>query len=138
MTKMMKRHLCLLLAAVMVCALLPLSGSAQAAPAPQAEETEAIPQRGVYEVDVLREENVKHFALPDGTYQAVVYGEPIHELDENGQWQEIDNSLYLGNAREQSFMPTQREILLLPKALPLTSPCSLFPTAVMVFLCLLP
>lgn len=99
MTKMMKRHMCLLLAVVMVCVLLPLNGSAQAAPAPQAEETEAIPQRGVYEVTALREENVKHFALPDGTYQAVVYGEPIHEMDENGQWQEIDNSLYLGNAR---------------------------------------
>lgn len=99
MTKMMKRHMCLFLAVVMVCVLLPLNGSAQAAPAPQAEETEAIPQRGVYEVTALREENVKHFALPDGTYQAVVYGEPIHELDENGQWQEIDNSMYLSSVR---------------------------------------
>ena len=27
----------------------------------------------VYEVEDLREENVKHFSLPDGTYQAVSY-----------------------------------------------------------------
>lgn len=46
-----------------------------------------------YEVTRLREENVKHFHLPDGTYQAVVYGTPVHRKDANGNWVDIDNSL---------------------------------------------
>lgn len=60
----------------------------------------------VYEVKSLREENVKHFRLADGTYQAVVYPEPIHMLNSNGEWEDIDNSLseqngeiVTGNAR---------------------------------------
>lgn len=46
-----------------------------------------------YEVEALREENVKHFCLPDGTYQAVVYGDAIHRQNADGEWEEIDNSL---------------------------------------------
>ncbi len=46
-----------------------------------------------YEITSLRGENVKHFQLPDGTYQAVVYGEPVHRLNAEGEWDEIDNSL---------------------------------------------
>lgn len=46
-----------------------------------------------YEITSLRDENVKHFQLADGTYQAVVYGEPVHRLNSNGEWEEIDNSL---------------------------------------------
>ncbi len=46
-----------------------------------------------YEITEMRGESVKHFRLADGTYQAVFYGEPVHRLDEAGQWQEIDNSL---------------------------------------------
>ena len=41
----------------------------------------------------LREENVKHFRLSNGTYQAVVYGSPVHRKDKDGAWQNIDNSL---------------------------------------------
>ena len=46
-----------------------------------------------YEVTRLREENVKHFHLSDGTYQAVVYGTPVHRKDAEGNWIDIDNSL---------------------------------------------
>ena len=49
--------------------------------------------RGVYEVTELREENVKHFALADGTYTAAVYAVPVHTQDEKGNWQDIDNRL---------------------------------------------
>ncbi len=45
------------------------------------------------DIPALREENVKHFDLGDGTYQAVVYTHPVHYKDENGNWQDIDNSL---------------------------------------------
>lgn len=48
---------------------------------------------GIREVTDLREESVKHFALPDGTYTAVTYPSPVHRKDESGTWQDIDNSL---------------------------------------------
>ena len=49
----------------------------------------------VVEITSLREENVKHFRLADGTYEAVVYAKPVHRQDKNGVWQDIDNNLSL-------------------------------------------
>lgn len=46
-----------------------------------------------YEITALRDEHTKHFHLSDGTYQAVIYGEPVHRLNDDGEWEEIDNSL---------------------------------------------
>lgn len=46
-----------------------------------------------YEITSLRGENIKHFRLPDGTYQAVIYGGPVHRLNESGVWEDIDNTL---------------------------------------------
>lgn len=46
-----------------------------------------------FEVDELRDESVKHFRLEDGSYIAAQYDVPVHYLDENGEWQDIDNSL---------------------------------------------
>ena len=46
-----------------------------------------------YELTELREENVKHFRQPDGTNVAVVYEYPVHVLDDEDIWQEIDNTL---------------------------------------------
>ncbi len=51
----------------------------------------------IVEVTSLREENVKHFRLADGTYEAVVYTHPVHRKDKNGVWQDIDNNLSLAN-----------------------------------------
>lgn len=45
------------------------------------------------EVEELREEDTKHFRLSDGSFVAVSYGLPVHYEDENGDWQDIDNSL---------------------------------------------
>ena len=47
----------------------------------------------IEELPELREENVKHFRLPDGTFEAIVYAEPVHRKDTNGVWQDIDNTL---------------------------------------------
>ncbi|MBQ9911686.1 MAG: hypothetical protein IJM49_01510, partial [Firmicutes bacterium] len=47
------------------------------------------------EVTNLRSEDGKHFKLTDGTFLSVSYYEPIHYLDSEGNWQDIDNSLYL-------------------------------------------
>lgn len=59
------------------------------------EIIEETPAGGIAEVTSLREENVKHFRLTDGTYQAVVYPEAVHRRDADGTWQDIDNTLYL-------------------------------------------
>lgn len=48
----------------------------------------------VFEIESLRESNVKHFHLEDGSYQAVVYAEPVHKLNNDGKWDVIDNTLY--------------------------------------------
>ena len=49
----------------------------------------------------LREANIKHFDLSDGTSKALVYSQAVHYLDENGKWVDIDNSLTL-NGNEYS------------------------------------
>ena len=47
----------------------------------------------VFEVVERREETVKHFRTEDGSFTAVQYNVPVHEKDENGEWQDIDNTL---------------------------------------------
>ena len=47
----------------------------------------------VFEDTSLREGNVKHFRLADGSYIAYAYGMPIHTRGEDGLWQDIDNTL---------------------------------------------
>ena len=56
-----------------------------------ADPDEFIP--AVYEVEDLREESVKHFSLPDGTYQAVSYSGAVHRQNFDGTWRDIDNRL---------------------------------------------
>ncbi len=46
-----------------------------------------------FEVTERRDESVKHFRLPDGTYTAVQYNVPVHYQDDTGEWQDIDNTL---------------------------------------------
>ncbi|MBO5111334.1 MAG: RHS repeat-associated core domain-containing protein [Clostridia bacterium] len=55
------------------------------------EETET--EKAVFEVTDRREETVKHFRTEDGSFTAVQYGIPVHEKDENGKWQDIDNTI---------------------------------------------
>lgn len=52
---------------------------------------------GVVEIESLRDKYTKHFQISDGTYQAVTYDYPVHRLDANGNWQDIDNRLYKKN-----------------------------------------
>ena len=50
------------------------------------------------EDESLREENIKHYKLSDGTTKAVVYSQAVHYLDENGAWIDIDNALTLNGS----------------------------------------
>ena len=58
------------------------------------EQSEVETNNGVLFEDVsLREESAKHFHLEDGRYVAAQYNYPVHILDQNGEWQDIDNAL---------------------------------------------
>ena len=46
----------------------------------------------------LREENIKHFKLSDGTTKAVAYATPVHYKDADGNWIDIDNALTLNGS----------------------------------------
>ena len=75
----------------------------------QFEEVEAENQESeatvLGEMTELREEYVKHFRMDDGTYTAITYDEPVHYEDDNGEWQDIDNSLYYNeNGDENATM----------------------------------
>ena len=75
-----------------------MAGEALAGLLEQEETAETIEtpnktKRGVYEVTERREANVKHFALEDGTYTAVMYGSAVHTPDAEGNWRDIDNRL---------------------------------------------
>ena len=47
----------------------------------------------------LRDENTKHFLLPDGSFQAVVSGDAVHRKNADGIWENIDNTLIEKNGR---------------------------------------
>ena len=49
----------------------------------------------VEEIPALREENVKHFRLSNGSYEAVSFASAVHRKDKNGEWQDINNNLTL-------------------------------------------
>ena len=47
----------------------------------------------VYELEERREASVKHFRTEDGSIVAAQYPTDVHILDDNGKWQDIDNTL---------------------------------------------
>ena len=55
----------------------------------------------IEEDETLRDENIKHFRLSDGTTKAVVYAQAVHYKDADGNWVDIDNALTL-NGNEYS------------------------------------
>lgn len=60
-----------------------------------------VPPTVVEEEEGLRTEDGKHFRLSDGSYISVSYGMPVHYADENGAWQDIDNTLQLMKSRQK-------------------------------------
>ena len=46
----------------------------------------------LWEETSLRTEDTKHFRLTDGSFIAVNYGMAVHYQDEDGTWQDIDNT----------------------------------------------
>ena len=60
----------------------------------------------MFELTDRREQNVKHFRLSDGSIVAAQYATSIHEQDENGEWQDIDNTL--GDSGNEYATPNAR------------------------------
>lgn len=54
------------------------------------------------EDETLRDENIKHFKLLDGTTKAVVYSQAVHYKDGDGKWIDIDNALTLNGSEYSS------------------------------------
>ncbi len=75
---------------------------------PKEEEARTYSAEDVlWENEALREAGTKHFHLSDGTEVAVVYQQPVHYLDGEGVYQDIDNSLELVE-RETRIEPVMR------------------------------
>lgn len=89
------RSIAVFLSLVMVFNLLPLSVFAQDSSSDVSVDHSYERLGEAFELETLREESVKHFRLEDGSYIAAQYKGPVHYLDDNGLWQDIDNSLSL-------------------------------------------
>ena len=62
----------------------------------------------LFEETSLREENVKHFRLNNGTYMAVQYDTPVHYRDHHGNWADFDNTLQPVNTLDGSGVSSYR------------------------------
>lgn len=54
-----------------------------------------------------REEKEKHFRMEDGSFLAIQYGMPVHYIQENGAWADIDNTLVLQTNGTQANGPAK-------------------------------
>ena len=50
----------------------------------------------------LRTENAKYIRMSDGSYYVATYETAVHYLDENGKWEEIDNTLVSSAAEDDN------------------------------------
>lgn len=92
-----------LLAFVVMIASLPIAAFAATIDYdPPNEVTNVMGNNDTFEVTERREECVKHFRMPDGSYIAVQYEIPVHYLDESNHWQDIDNTLSASGSEYQT------------------------------------
>jgi|GEM_PF-1154613 len=89
MLKKIKKIFCLVLCVSILFPIIPMN-------AKSLEELENMVV--VEEIISLRDEYTKHFRNEDGTITAASYPSSIHYLDEEGNWQDIDNSLIENNS----------------------------------------
>ena len=67
----------------------------------------------IYEMVSLRQENVKHFRLADGSYVAAQYNYPVHYKDENGEFIDINNQLV---SSESEFVTENSRVKFIKKS----------------------
>lgn len=98
MDKVWKKLISAFLALVMVFQLFPASALATEQEEPLDEDInwdmpEPEEPDVVGEVEELRDYTSKQFRLSDGSFAAVDYGVPVHYLDEEETWADVDNTL---------------------------------------------
>lgn len=91
-----KKALAMFLVVIMLVMILPVSVYADAIDSldilsDEKNDTDLV--KNMFEDVNLREEDVKHFRLEDGSFVAAQYEKPVHYLDEDGVWKDIDNTL---------------------------------------------
>lgn len=84
----------MILVVAMLIGIIPFSASAHNSQLTSNAASDSRSTEEIIEVEELREENVKHFQMPDGSYRAVVYNAPVHRRDMQGEWQNIDNHFF--------------------------------------------
>lgn len=95
--KLKKRIVALLLCGAMLLGFAPSSVSVLLA---DADDTQSLSTASTStEVVSLRDANTKHFHMGNGVYKAITYSHPVHELDSEGAWQDIDFGLALTGTR---------------------------------------
>lgn len=118
MERAKSKFISLLLIAVMLVNALPFTVAAAVSPendAPAIQSVITVPNQDyleggtVRELESRREENVKHFLLPDNTVQAVVYADAVHRKDADGNWQDLSNDLNLTEVKGVKFYATADE-----------------------------
>ena len=95
MKKFSIRFIASLLSVLLVVMSLPVSAFAidlSSDSSPPAED-EINHNRDIVEIIDMRTATDKYFRLDDGSYYVAHYNSDIHYLDDNGVWQDIDNSL---------------------------------------------
>jgi len=93
-----RQFIALLLCMTMILGLMP--GTANALELTTTDEGLSLSgDSGSSEVIALREENIKHFDMGNGTFQAIAYSHPVHKLDSDGNWQDIDFGMTLTGTR---------------------------------------
>ena len=88
------RLLSLILVLAMLIQMMPVQSFAASTGSSAVDVSSGQPATTVLgEVEDLREEDTKHFRLSDGSFIAVSYGMPVHYEDEDGNWEDIDNTI---------------------------------------------
>ena len=64
------------------------------------------PEIKITEVLDRREESIKHFKMPDGTYNAISYAGAVHRRDSDGEWIDINNDLSLKTVGSKQLYTT--------------------------------
>jgi len=93
MKKASMKLLSVFLAILMVMFSFPMTVLAELVRENTEEVTEEEGNRGIIELEELRESSTKYFLLEDGSIMAAQYNGAVHYKDENGDWQNIDNTL---------------------------------------------
>lgn len=95
--RIFKRGLAVIVSSAMLAGIIPLSTTAEtsAEKAEDANLSTSSQPTIICEDTSKREENVKQFYMSDGSYTAIMYSEPVHYQDTDGQFQNIDNTLEL-------------------------------------------